>query len=219
MIKKALLFALPLLFLLASCSTTSRIGATAPGQWSRLDAVAATTTPKQAAPAAAAQAEAPQQLHAEAATTAVAASTASAVQAHAKAKSPRYIAHQTIPAKALKKLDKLSASAHMPRLMHSATASVPAETNTLAAVALGLGLLAIVSLIGSIVIGPLLILSFLSAIGAIVTGAVACGEIKKNPGKYSGRGMAIAGLVLGIVTLSLMLLVLALVVVAVLLIV
>ena len=44
---------------------------------------------------------------------------------------------------------------------------------------------------------------------AIVFGAVSLSQSKKNPQKYTGRGMAIAGLVLGLVSLVILLLVLA----------
>jgi hypothetical protein len=60
-------------------------------------------------------------------------------------------------------------------------------------------------------ITPIPILAILLAVLGIVLGAVAIKQIRDNPKKYKGKGLAIAGLVCGIVTLVLLIALLALV--------
>jgi Domain of unknown function (DUF4190) len=67
----------------------------------------------------------------------------------------------------------------------------PRKTNTLAIVSLVLG-------IAQFVICPVI-----GAIGAIITGHIAQGQIKRSQGAESGRGMARAGTILGYVGLAL----------------
>ena len=61
--------------------------------------------------------------------------------------------------------------------------------------------LAIVSLIAGIV--SWILLPFISAIVAVITGHMAKSEIKKSMGMVTGNGMATAGLVLGYINLAL----------------
>jgi Domain of unknown function (DUF4190) len=70
----------------------------------------------------------------------------------------------------------------------------PRKTNTLAIVSLVLG-------IAQFVICPVI-----GAIGAIITGHIAQGQIKRSQGAESGRGMARAGTILGYVGLALLVL-------------
>jgi len=72
---------------------------------------------------------------------------------------------------------------------------VPARvTNTMAIVSLVLGILSWIAL-------PLV-----GAIGAVICGHMARGEIRRAPEAYEGDGMAIAGLILGYLHLVLVLL-------------
>jgi len=73
--------------------------------------------------------------------------------------------------------------------------NVPARvTNTMAIVSLVLGILSWIAL-------PLV-----GAIGAVICGHMARGEIRRAPEAYEGDGMAIAGLILGYLHLVLVLL-------------
>lgn len=77
--------------------------------------------------------------------------------------------------------------------------------------------LAITSLatgVGGLIIGLLLsgIIGILAGIVGIVLGAISLSRIKKNPDQYSGKGMAWAGIICGIVIVSLFAVLLALVV-------
>ena len=73
----------------------------------------------------------------------------------------------------------------------------------MAVAAMVLGILSI--LIGWIpVVGWFM--GFPMALLAIILGAVAIGQVNKQPHEFGGKGMAITGLVLGIVTLALALL-------------
>ena len=60
---------------------------------------------------------------------------------------------------------------------------------------------AIISLVAGI--ASYVILPFLGAIVAIITGHMAKSEIKKSMGRLSGNGMATAGLILGYVNIGL----------------
>jgi hypothetical protein len=60
--------------------------------------------------------------------------------------------------------------------------------------------LAIISLIGGIT--GFTILPFLGAIVAVITGHMAQSEIKKSGGMITGKGMAIAGLIMGYLVLA-----------------
>jgi len=62
----------------------------------------------------------------------------------------------------------------------------------LALAALICGIVSIVAYYGAFVLGVL----------AIVFGAVAMYKIRQNPGVYRGRGMALAGFILGIISLA-----------------
>jgi len=74
---------------------------------------------------------------------------------------------------------------------------VPARpTNTMAIVSLVLGILSWFAL------------PVLGAIGAVICGHIARGEIRRSPGVFEGDGMAVAGLILGYLHLVLCLLVL-----------
>jgi hypothetical protein len=73
-----------------------------------------------------------------------------------------------------------------------------ARTNGFAVAALVLG---IVSVVACFLVVPSLL--------AVIFGAVALNQIKQQPTAYSGRGMAIAGLVLGLVGLAIFVLVVA----------
>ncbi len=72
---------------------------------------------------------------------------------------------------------------------------VVSPNQTLAIVSLGLG-------IGSITIGWCCSLGLLLAPGAIVTGLIAMSQIKKDPAKYTGRGLAIGGIVTAAIYLA-----------------
>lgn len=61
--------------------------------------------------------------------------------------------------------------------------------------------LAIVSLIGGIAGWTLL--PFLGSIVAVITGHLAQGEIKRGGGLVTGKGMAVAGLILGYLAIAL----------------
>jgi len=69
---------------------------------------------------------------------------------------------------------------------------VPARpTNTLAIISLVLGILSWIAL------------PIVGAIGAVICGHMARGEIRRAPGAYEGDGMAVAGLILGYLHLAL----------------
>lgn len=72
---------------------------------------------------------------------------------------------------------------------------------TLAAVSLGLG-------ITSLVIGWCCSSGLMLGPAALVTGFIALSQIKKDPAKYGGRGMAIGGIATGAVFLSIYVLIL-----------
>ncbi|HBK46900.1 MAG TPA: hypothetical protein DDZ67_10810 [Xanthomonadaceae bacterium] len=61
--------------------------------------------------------------------------------------------------------------------------------------------LAIVSLVAGILGWTLL--PFVGSIGAIITGHLARAEIRRNPGRLDGDGFAVAGLVLGWLSVAL----------------
>jgi hypothetical protein len=61
--------------------------------------------------------------------------------------------------------------------------------------------LAIISLIGGIT--GFSILPFLGSIVAVITGHMAQSEIKKSGGMITGKGMAVAGLIMGYLVLAL----------------
>lgn len=66
-------------------------------------------------------------------------------------------------------------------------------SNSLAVVSLGLGILSLASIFcGGLLIG------IPTSIGAIVTGVIARNQIKQSEGTQTGSGLAIAGIVLGI---------------------
>ncbi len=71
---------------------------------------------------------------------------------------------------------------------------------TLAIVALGLG-------IGSMTVGWCCYSGLLLSPVAIVTGIIALSQIRKNPDLYSGRGLAIAGVITGAAYLAIILLI------------
>lgn len=52
-------------------------------------------------------------------------------------------------------------------------------------------------------LGPVVIIGFLFPVGAIVFGSIGIGAANKAPDRVGGKGMAIAGLVLGIVQVAL----------------
>ncbi|GAB4027168.1 hypothetical protein GCM10028773_57800 [Spirosoma koreense] len=81
-------------------------------------------------------------------------------------------------------------------ILTKAVTEVPGQTSGLAIAALVCGILSFFLL--GIVLGPL----------AIIFGGVALSKIRKEPG-LKGRGMAVAGLVLGIVATVILLVVLA----------
>ena len=66
----------------------------------------------------------------------------------------------------------------------------PSPNQTLAIVSLGLG-------IGSLTIGWCCSLGLLLAPAALITGFIALSQIKKDPSKYTGRGLAIGGMATG----------------------
>ncbi len=66
---------------------------------------------------------------------------------------------------------------------------------TLAIVSLSLG-------VASITIGWCCYLGLLLSPAALITGFIALGQIKKDPQQYTGRGMAIGGIVTGVVYLG-----------------
>ena len=72
---------------------------------------------------------------------------------------------------------------------------VASPNQTLAIVSLGLG-------IGSLTIGWCCSLGLLLSPAALITGFIALSQIKKDPSRYSGRGLAIAGIVTGVVFIS-----------------
>ncbi len=61
--------------------------------------------------------------------------------------------------------------------------------------------LAIVSLVTGIT--SYVAVPFLGALAAVITGHMAKNQIKANPGKYSGEGLATTGLILGYIHLAL----------------
>lgn len=65
------------------------------------------------------------------------------------------------------------------------SAPPPRETNPLALISMIAGIIGVT------------LLPFLASIVAIITGHLARGEIRRNPARYSGDGMAVTGLVLG----------------------
>jgi hypothetical protein len=69
----------------------------------------------------------------------------------------------------------------------------------------GLGIASMVLGIVGVVVPCFWILQ-IPGVLAVVFGAVALSQLKKQPEKYTGRGMAVAGLVLGLVALVIMLL-------------
>jgi hypothetical protein len=72
----------------------------------------------------------------------------------------------------------------------------------------GLGIASMVLGIVAVVI-PCFWIFQIPGVIAVVFGAVALSQLKKHPEKYTGRGMAVAGLVLGLVSLVIMLLFIA----------
>ena len=74
----------------------------------------------------------------------------------------------------------------------------PAETNPLAIISLVFGILGWVAL------------PFLGALIAVITGHIARGQIRESRGEYQGDGLAMAGLILGYLSLALILLILGL---------
>lgn len=66
------------------------------------------------------------------------------------------------------------------------------KDQSLASISLGMGILSIVSVccLGGILLG----------LPAAIVGFIAMKNVDTNPGKYGGRGMAITGMVIGIVT-------------------
>lgn len=68
----------------------------------------------------------------------------------------------------------------------------PSPNQTLAIVSLGLG-------IGSLTIGWCCSIGLLLGPAALITGFIALSQIKKDPGKYTGRGLAIGGIATGVV--------------------
>lgn len=77
---------------------------------------------------------------------------------------------------------------------------LPSPNQTLAIVSLGLG-------IGSLTIGWCCSLGLLLSPAALITGFIALSQIKKDPSKYTGKGLAIGGMVTGGVFLALYILV------------
>jgi hypothetical protein len=73
-------------------------------------------------------------------------------------------------------------------------------SQTLAVVALGLG-------VGSLTIGWCCSLGLLLGPAALITGFIALSQIKKDPAKYTGRGLAIAGMICGAVYIAIYLLI------------
>jgi hypothetical protein len=71
----------------------------------------------------------------------------------------------------------------------------------------GLGIAAMVLGIVAVVIPCFWVLQ-IPGVLATIFGAVSLSQSKKNPQKYTGRGMAIAGFVLGLVSLAILVLVL-----------
>lgn len=67
----------------------------------------------------------------------------------------------------------------------------PLPVNTLAVVSLVTGIISYVAV------------PFLGALAAVITGHMAKNEFKANPGKYSGKGLATTGLILGYIQLAL----------------
>lgn len=76
-----------------------------------------------------------------------------------------------------------------------------APNRSLAKVSLGLG-------IASLVLGWCCSSGMLLAPGALVTGFIALSQMKKDPAKYDGRGLAIGGIVTGSIFLCLYVLIL-----------
>ncbi len=68
----------------------------------------------------------------------------------------------------------------------------------------GLGIASMV--LGIVAVIPCFSVLLIPGVLAIVFGAISLSQSKKNPEKYTGRGMAIAGLVLGLVSLAILLL-------------
>jgi len=67
----------------------------------------------------------------------------------------------------------------------------PLPTNSLTVASLVTGIVSYVAI------------PFLGALAAVITGHMAKNEIKANPGKYSGEGLATTGLILGYIHLAL----------------
>lgn len=74
-------------------------------------------------------------------------------------------------------------------------AITPSPNQTLAIVSLGLG-------IGSLTIGWCCSLGLLLSPAALITGFIALSQIKKDPNKYTGRGLAIGGIATGAVFIA-----------------
>ena len=90
---------------------------------------------------------------------------------------------------------------NMPQPQFGQYAMPFSPNQTLAVVSLGLG-------IASVTIGWCCSMGLLLSPAALVTGFIALSQIKKDPAKYSGRGLAIGGIVTAIVYLSVLLLIL-----------
>ena len=91
-----------------------------------------------------------------------------------------------------------------PAPMQQQFAGLPMQvspTQTLAVVALCLG-------VGSLTIGWCCSLGLLLGPAALITGFIALSQIKKDPQRYTGRGLAIAGMICGGVYIALYLLIL-----------
>ncbi len=87
-----------------------------------------------------------------------------------------------------------------PEAQYSPFMMNPTPNQTLAIVSLGLG-------IGSITFGWCCSLGVILSPAALITGFLALSYIKKDPNAYSGRGLAIGGIVMGTVFISIYLLI------------
>jgi hypothetical protein len=78
--------------------------------------------------------------------------------------------------------------------------AMPSPNQTLAITSLGLG-------IASITIGWCCSMGVVLSPAALVTGFIALSQMKKDPQAYGGRGLAIGGIVTGVIYLSVILLI------------